>query len=331
MLAKNRKLFMIVLLALALMMMGGIVYAAEDIKISIDGNMVESDVPPVILQDRTMVPIRVIAEYFGADVNWMQDTRTVVIASPPKAFLNNFQQKGMYIKQASDVLAAYNNNKNSLSIVDVRPAELRAEGFIEGSMGIPLPALADKISAIPKDKMVAVYCASDINAAYGTAILNMAGYDAYVMQGGQEAWVRAGGPMAADIVDTAIAAGNFTALAAALQAADLVDTLKGPGPFTVFAPTDAAFAALPAGTLESLLLPENKETLQSILKYHVVPGAVMAADVVKLSSATTLQGQDVSIHVENGSVMVEVSNVVATDIVCKNGIIHVIDAVMMPK
>ena len=322
---------MIALLAFALLMMGGIVYAADDIKISIDGNMVESDVAPVILQDRTMVPIRVIAEYFGADVNWVQDTMTVNIASPSKVFLGNFQQKGMYIKQASDVLAAYKNDKNSLSIVDVRPAELRAGGFIEGSMGIPLPMLADKISTIPKDKMVAVYCASDINAAYGTAILNMAGYDAYVMQGGQDAWVSAGGPLAADIVDTAIAAGNFTALAAALQAADLVDALKGPGPFTVFAPTDEAFAALPAGTLESLLLPENKETLQSILKYHVVPGAVMAADVVKLSSAATLQGQDVSIHVENGSVMVEVANVVATDIVCKNGVIHVIDAVMMPK
>jgi uncharacterized surface protein with fasciclin (FAS1) repeats len=237
----------------------------------------------------------------------------------------------MYIKQASDVLAAYKNDKNSLIIVDVRPSALRAEGFVEGSMGIPLPTLADKISAIPKDKMVAVYCASDINAAYGVAILNMAGYDAYVMQGGQEAWVNAGGPLAADIVDTAIAAGSFTTLAAALQAADLVDALKGPGPFTVFAPTDDAFAALPAGTVESLLLPANKETLQSILKYHVVSGAVMAADVVKLSSATTLQGQDVSIHVENGAVMVEAANVVATDIVCKNGVIHVIDAVMLPK
>ncbi len=328
---KNKKLLMVVLLAFALLIVGGIAYAADDIKISIDGNMVVSDVAPVILQDRTMVPVRVITEYFGADVQWVQDTMTVNIASPPKVFLNNFQQKGMYIKQASDVLAAYQNNKSSLTIVDVRPAELRAEGFVEGSMGIPLPMLADKMSTIPKDKMVAVYCASDINAAYGTAILNMAGYDAYVMQGGQDAWVSAGGPLAADIVDTAIAAGNFTTLAAALQAADLVDALKGPGPFTVFAPTDEAFAALPAGTLDSLLLPANIETLQSILKYHVVSGAVMAADVVKLSSAATLQGQDVSIHVEDGAVMVEASNVVATDIVCKNGVIHVIDAVMMPK
>ena len=328
---KNKKLVIIALLAFALLMMGGIVYAAEHIKINIDGNMVQSDVAPVILQDRTMVPVRVITEYFGADVQWVQDTMTVNITSPPKVFLNNFQQKGMYIKQASDVLAAYKNDKGSLTIVDVRPAALRAEGFVEGSMGIPLPTLLDKISAIPKGKMVAVYCASDINAAYGVAILNMAGYDAYVMQGGLEAWVSAGGPLAADIVDTAIAAGNFTALVAALQAADLVDALKGPGPFTVFAPTDEAFAALPAGTVESLLLPENLETLQSILKYHVVSGAVMAADVVKLSSAATLQGQDVIINVENGSVMVEASNVVATDIVCKNGVIHVIDAVMMPK
>ncbi len=135
----------------------------------------------------------------------------------------------------------------------------------------------------------------------------------------------------ADIVDTAVAAGSFKTLAAALAAADLVDTLKGKGPFTVFAPTDEAFSKLPAGTVEDLLKPENKAKLVSILTYHVVAGAVMAADVVKLKEATTVQGGKVSIVVEGSGVMVDNANVVKTDIKTSNGVIHVIDAVIMPK
>jgi uncharacterized surface protein with fasciclin (FAS1) repeats len=134
-----------------------------------------------------------------------------------------------------------------------------------------------------------------------------------------------------DIVDTAVAAGNFKTLAAALKAADLVDTLKGKGPFTVFAPTDEAFAKLPAGTLEMLLKPENKAKLVKILTYHVVPGKVMAADVVKLKTAKTVQGSDVTITVTDGKVKVDDANVTKTDIECSNGVIHVIDAVIMPK
>ena len=134
-----------------------------------------------------------------------------------------------------------------------------------------------------------------------------------------------------DIVDTAVAAGNFKTLAAALKAADLIDTLKGKGPFTVFAPTDEAFAKLPAGTLEMLLKPENKEKLVKILTYHVVPGKVMAADVVKLKSAKTVQGSEVTITVTDGKVKVDDANVTKTDIDCSNGVIHVIDAVIMPK
>src|SRR3954447_6828514 len=130
-----------------------------------------------------------------------------------------------------------------------------------------------------------------------------------------------------DIVDTAVAAGDFKTLAAALQAAGLVDTLKGPGPFTVFAPTDEAFAKLPAGTVEDLLKPENKQKLISILTYHVVAGKVMAKDVVKLHEAKTVNGQDVKIMVEGGKVMADNSNVVKTDIQCTNGVIHVIDTV----
>ncbi len=134
-----------------------------------------------------------------------------------------------------------------------------------------------------------------------------------------------------DIVETAVAAGNFKTLAAALKAAGLVETLKGEGPFTVFAPTDKAFAKLPAGTLESLLQPENKAKLTAILTYHVVPGKVMAKDVVKLSEAKTVQGSSVKIQVNGGKVKVDGANVVKTDIECSNGIIHVIDAVILPK
>ncbi|MGB5247462.1 MAG: fasciclin domain-containing protein [Woeseia sp.] len=134
-----------------------------------------------------------------------------------------------------------------------------------------------------------------------------------------------------DVVDVAVAAGDFTTLAAALQAAGLIDTLKGDGPFTVFAPTDAAFAALPAGTVENLLKPENRDQLISILTYHVVPGKVMAADVVKLNSAKTVNGSDVMIKVADGSVSVDDAKVVKTDIAASNGVIHVIDSVILPN
>lgn len=135
----------------------------------------------------------------------------------------------------------------------------------------------------------------------------------------------------ADIVDTAAGAGQFKTLAAALGAAGLVDTLKGPGPFTVFAPTDEAFAKLPAGTVESLLKPENKDKLVSILTYHVVPGRVMASDVVKLKKAKTVQGQAAAVKVMGSEVMIDNAKVVKTDIAASNGVIHVIDSVILPK
>jgi len=136
---------------------------------------------------------------------------------------------------------------------------------------------------------------------------------------------------AKDIVDTAVGAGSFKTLAAALKAADLVDTLKGKGPFTVFAPTDEAFAKLPKETIESLLKPENKKKLAAILTYHVVSGKVMAKDVVKLSEAKTVQGSSVKIVVKDGKVTVDGANVVKTDIETSNGVIHVIDTVILPK
>jgi len=133
-----------------------------------------------------------------------------------------------------------------------------------------------------------------------------------------------------DIVDTAVAAGDFTTLAAALQAAGLVDTLKGDGPYTVFAPTDEAFAKLPAGTVETLLLPENKDQLVEILTYHVVPGKVEASDVVLLNSAATANGTDVRIRVVESTVYINDSQVIATDIEASNGVIHVVDTVILP-
>lgn len=132
-----------------------------------------------------------------------------------------------------------------------------------------------------------------------------------------------------DIVDTAVAAGSFTTLATALDAAGLVDTLKGTGPFTVFAPTDAAFAKLPAGTVEGLL--NDKAKLTSVLTYHVVPGKVMAADVVKLDGATTVNGQSVTIKVVDGKAQIDNATVVQADIETSNGVIHVIDTVILPQ
>ncbi|MCE9663547.1 fasciclin domain-containing protein [Halomonas sp. M5N1S17] len=134
-----------------------------------------------------------------------------------------------------------------------------------------------------------------------------------------------------DIVDTAIGAGQFETLVAAVQAAELVEVLKGEGPFTVFAPTDEAFAALPEGTVDTLLLPENQAQLQAILTYHVVPGNVMAAEAMELDSATTVQGQDITITTMDGSVMINDATVVQADIEASNGVIHVIDGVLMPE
>lgn len=137
--------------------------------------------------------------------------------------------------------------------------------------------------------------------------------------------------MTHDIVETAVAAGSFNTLVAAVKAAGLVETLKGAGPFTIFAPTDEAFAKLPAGTIENLLRPENKAKLAGILTYHAVAGTVMAKDVVNLKTAKTINGQDLTVKASNGSVMVNNAGVVQTDIVCTNGVIHVIDSVVLPK
>ena len=134
-----------------------------------------------------------------------------------------------------------------------------------------------------------------------------------------------------DVVDTAVAAGSFKTLAKALEAAGLVSTLKGAGPFTVFAPTDEAFAKLPAGTVESLLKPENKQKLVRVLTYHVVPGKVMAADVMKMKSAKAVSGDTIVVTSTGGTVRVDNATVKTADVAASNGVIHVIDSVMLPK
>jgi len=137
---------------------------------------------------------------------------------------------------------------------------------------------------------------------------------------------------ALDIVDTAVGAGQFTTLAAALTAADLVSTLKGPGPFTVFAPTDEAFANLPAGTVADLLKPENKATLIAVLTYHVVPGKVMSSTLAgKVTDAPTVQGQTVKVDATMGHVMINNATVISADVQASNGVIHVIDTVLLPN
>ncbi|WP_428754776.1 fasciclin domain-containing protein [Vibrio cionasavignyae] len=160
-----------------------------------------------------------------------------------------------------------------------------------------------------------------------TALITMVVASLFLMSGAQANHHG----MKKDIVDVASENGSFNTLVAAVKSAGLVETLKGDGPFTVFAPTDEAFAKLPAGTVDMLLMPENKDKLVAILTYHVVPGKVMAADVVKLDSAATVEGQLVSIKVEGGTVMINDANVVATDVAASNGVIHVIDTVLIPK
>ncbi|MEZ9867033.1 fasciclin domain-containing protein [Vibrio sp. 10N.261.51.A4] len=137
--------------------------------------------------------------------------------------------------------------------------------------------------------------------------------------------------MKKDIVDVAAENGSFNTLVAAVKAAGLVETLKGDGPFTVFAPTDEAFAALPEGTVDMLLKPENKDKLIAVLTYHVVPGKIMASEVMKLDSAVTVQSEAVMVGIDHGNVMINKAQVVMADVEASNGVIHVIDAVLLPK
>ena len=181
----------IIIPVLILLLIGGLVFASQRISIYIDGIEIESDVAPQLVQDRTMVPIRVITEHFGADVGWVQETRTVEITSPYQQFMDAYEEKGMYIMQASDVLAMV--EAGTVLILDVRSYSLREDSYISGSRHIPMPELLERLDHIPKDRTVAVYCVKNINAAYAVAILNMHGYEAYLLENGMDAWKAAGG------------------------------------------------------------------------------------------------------------------------------------------
>jgi uncharacterized surface protein with fasciclin (FAS1) repeats len=184
-------------------------------------------------------------------------------------------------------------------------------------------ALATALSATP----VFAQC----NKSTGEAAARTSGYQQMAYNGGGQSQMTTTAPARGDIIDVAVGAGSFNTLAAALTAAGLVDTLKGPGPFTVFAPTDAAFAKLPAGTVENLLKPENRAQLVSILTYHVVPGDIRAAALLgRVTPATTVQGARVSVNGQGGRVRVNGVSVVSADVLASNGVIHVIDSVLMP-
>ena len=198
----------------------------------------------------------------------------------------------------------------------VVPGNLQAEDVVGGT---PLKTLNGQKITLDTSDGVKVDGANVVKTDISTTNGTIHVIDAVIM------------PSTKDIIDTAIEAGSFKTLAAALGAAELVETLKGDGPFTVFAPTDDAFAALPEGTVESLLKPENKAKLQAVLTYHVVPGRIYAADAIKAGKAKTVQGSKVTIKAYDGKVTVDGANVVAADIDTTNGVVHVIDAVILPK
>jgi uncharacterized surface protein with fasciclin (FAS1) repeats len=204
----------------------------------------------------------------------------------------------------------------SILLYHVVPGNLEAEDVVGGAPLITLNG--QKIDLNTSDGVMvdkANVVKTDISTSNGTIHV----IDAVIL------------PSTKDIIETAIEAGSFKTLAAALGAAELVETLQGDGPFTVFAPTDEAFAALPAGTVESLLKPENKAKLQAVLTYHVVPGRIYASQAIEAGKATTVQGSEVTIKAKDGKVTVDGANVVAADIDSSNGVIHVIDAVILPK
>ncbi len=188
----SRKLgFIAASLILAILMVGGLVYASHHITIMIDGKEIESDVAPQLVQDRTMVPIRVITEHFGADVGWIQETMTVEIASPYGKFMEGYGEKGMYIKETGDALAMV--NAGTAVVLDVRGDAHRNHSYITGSLHIPMPQLIERLEELPGEKAIAVYCVKNINAAYAVTILNMLGYEAYLLEDGMNAWRAAGG------------------------------------------------------------------------------------------------------------------------------------------
>lgn len=190
------KLTHIVLYSLVLfVLLGGAVFAATHVTVYIDGNKLFSDVTPQVIDGRTMVPVAVIAETFGADIKWIESTKTVEITSPAQLFMNHYGEKNMYISDAKSILTAYTAGR--AVVLDVRSDTLRTQSYITGSLHIPLTDLLDRMGELPKDKIIGVYCSKNINAAYAVAMLNMQGYNAYILENGVGAWTAAGGEITA--------------------------------------------------------------------------------------------------------------------------------------
>lgn len=191
------KLTQIVLSSLLLLLLlGGAVFAVMHVPVFIDGDKLVSDVEPQIINGRTMVPMAVIANTFGGEVKWIESTKTVEITSPAQKFMDGYGEKNMYITNATSMKTAFEAGK--AVILDVRPDAVRAQGYIEGSLHIPMTELLDRMGELPKDKIIGVYCVKNINAAYAVAMLNMQGYDAYILENGTTAWKAAGGIITMD-------------------------------------------------------------------------------------------------------------------------------------
>jgi uncharacterized surface protein with fasciclin (FAS1) repeats/rhodanese-related sulfurtransferase len=305
----------------------------------INGSEVEADSPPIIINDRSMVPLRVITENMGGIVEWNAAARRAEVTTPAKVFGEKWTAEGMLMWPADD--AAMMVAQNQAVVLDVRPATMFEEDGVPGALNIPVPQLADRMGELNPNMKYAVYCASDINAAYAVAILTMNNFDAYVIVGGRvafmEAWEAIDHDMIEDeeeelpsIVDIAVGNENFSILVAALTEADLVGALSGDGPFTVFAPTNAAFAALlEALEIEAADLLAHPQ-LADVLLYHVVGAKVMSTDLVDGMEAETLQGESLTIDLSDG-VKINASTVTTADVEASNGVIHIIDTVLVPE
>lgn len=305
----------------------------------INGSEVEADSPPIIINDRSMVPLRVITENMGGIVEWNATARRAEVTTPAKVFGQKWQAEGMLMWQADD--AAMMVAGNQAMVLDVRPAAAYASDGVPIAKNIPVPELADRMEELDPNTQYAVYCASDINAAYAVAILTMNNFDAYVIVGGRVAFIEAWEAMDHDaiedeeeelpsIVDIAVSIDDFSILVAALTEADLVGALSGDGPFTVFAPTNDAFVALlEALEIEAADLLAHPQ-LADVLLYHVVSGKVMSTDLVDGMEAPTLQGESLTIDLSDG-VKINASTVTTADVEASNGVIHIIDAVLVPE
>jgi len=304
----------------------------------INGSEVEADSPPIIINDRSMVPLRVITENMGGIVEWNEAARRAEVTTPAKVFGEKWMAEGMLMWPAED--AAMMVATNQAMVIDVRPAEMFAEDGVPGALNLPLPMLADLMGTLDSDMTYAVYCASDINAAYAVAILTMNNFDAYTIVGGREGFMEAWDAIDHEmleeeeeelpsIVDIAVSIEDFSILVAALTEADLVGALSGYGPFTVFAPTNEAFAdLLEALEIEAADLLAHPQ-LADVLLYHVVSGKVMSTDLVDGMEAETLQGESLTIDLSDG-VKINTSAVTTADVEASNGVIHIIDAVLVP-